>query len=97
MVSEKSSQQHINDKEAQFNKATKDSGSTVCVAVSIERLDLRAKNYAKQEKVFMVADDCGETAASCRVGLEPYVNLLARICEDGLAEAESSGKEMFVS
>ena len=97
MVSEKSSQQHINDKEVQINKLTANSGSIVCVNVSIDRLNLRANNYAKQEKRFIVADDCGETAASCRVGLEPYVNLLARICEDGLAEAESSGKEMFVS
>ncbi len=97
MVLEKSSQQHINDKEAQINKATKDSGSIVCVAISIDQLSLRAKKYAKQKKMFIEADDCGETAPRCRVGLEPYVNLLARICEDGMAEAESSGKEMFVS
>ena len=97
MTPEKSSQQQINDKQSPINKRTTESGNTVCVTVTIDRLNLRAKNYAKQEKVFMVADDCGETAASCRVGLEPYVNLLARICENGLAEAESSGKEMFVS
>ena len=93
MVSETSSQQHINDKEAQINKATKDSGSTVCVAVSIERLDLRAKNYAKQDKVVMVIDNYGETAVSCGAGLEPYVNLLARICENAMDEAA----EAFVS
>ena len=93
MVSETSSQQHINDKEAQINKATKDSGSTVCVAVSIERLDLRAKNYAKQDKVVMVIDNYGETAVSCGAGLEPYVNLLARICENAVDEAA----EVFVS
>ena len=93
MVLEKSSQQHINDKEAQINKATKDSGSIVCVAISIDQLSLRAKKYAKQKKMFIEADDCGETAPRCGAGLEPYVNLLARICENAMDEAA----EVFVS
>ena len=90
MTPEKSPQQHINDKQSSINKRTMESGDTVCVTVTIDRLNLRAKNYAKQDKVVSTHD---ETEARYRVGLEPYVNLLARICENAMDEAA----EVFVS
>ena len=90
MTPEKSPQQHINAKQSPINKRIMESGDTVCVTVTIDRLNLRAKNYAKQEKVVSTYD---ETAARYRVGLEPYVNLLARICENAMDEAA----EVFVS
>ena len=93
MTPEKSSQQQINDKQSPINKRTTESGNTVCVTVTIDRLNLRAKNYAKQDKVVMVIDNYGETAVSCGAGLEPYVNLLARICENAVDKAA----EVFVS
>ena len=93
MTPEKSSQQQINDKQSPINKRTTESGNTVCVTVTIDRLNLRAKNYAKQDKVVMVIENSGETAISCGAGLEPYVNLLARICENAMDEAA----EVFVS
>ena len=93
MTPEKSSQQHINAKQSPINKRTTESGDAVCVTVTIDRLNLRAKNYAKQDKVVMVIDNYGETAVSCGAGLEPYVNLLARICENAVDEAA----EVFVS
>ncbi len=93
MTPEKSPQQHINDKQSSINKRTMESGDTVCVTVTIDRLNLRAKNYAKQDKVVMVIENSGETAISCGAGLEPYVNLLARICENAMDEAA----EVFVS
>ena len=93
MTPEKSSQQQINDKQSPINKRTTESGNTVCVTVTIDRLNLRAKNYAKQDKVVMAIDNYGETTVSCGVGLEPYVNLLARICENAMDEAA----EAFVS
>lgn len=90
MTPEKSSQQHINAKQSPINKRTTESGDAVCVTVTIDRLNLRAKNYAKQDKVVSTHD---ETEARYRVGLEPYVNLLARICENAMDEAA----EAFVS
>ena len=93
MTPEKSSQQHINAKQSPINKRTTESGDAVCVTVTIDRLNLRAKNYAKQDKVVSVIDNYGETAVSCGAGLEPYVNLLARICENAVDEAA----EVFVS
>ena len=97
MVSEKILQQKINEKITQTEKTMANGSGIININASIDRLNLRAKNYSKQEKIILDPDDSSEVNENAKVELEPYVALLARICTDSMADVETGGQESFVS
>lgn len=96
MVSQTSMQQ-INEKEMWTTKPLADAKCIAYVSISIDRLNLRAKNYAKQEKVIFSTDGYDKTEMPGQIEIDPYVALLARICTYSMAGAETGGQEAFLS
>ena len=71
------------------------------VTISIDRFSLRAKNYNKQE-VQMTFLGAAQDANNNEVSIEPFVELLGRVCLDSmddtsLIDARKNGQGEFVS
>ena len=96
-MSEKLLQQKINEKVTQTEKTMANGSGIIFINVSIDRLNLRAKNYSKQEKIILDPDDSREADEDDKVGLEPYVALLARIWTDSQEDVETGEQWAFVS
>ncbi len=95
MNSAKSLLGNINEKVIQ-GKQPFPTGSNVYVNTSIDRFNLRAKNYYKQEKtVILIQEECQN--GQDEVSVAPAANLIGRIYIDSAAIKEQSKQGELVS